>query len=114
MRHLQLGLIGNCAVNDYRRKSDVGSIFSIEIADLASSTLQEYGLSPRRHIALERRDEARALFNNLLQCSNHLGLLAEHIDPATGEMWGNFPQTYSMVGVILSAMKLSKRWEEAI
>jgi GH15 family glucan-1,4-alpha-glucosidase len=64
--------------------------------------------------ALNRREEARALFENLLNRSNHLGLLAEHIDPVTGEMWGNFPQTYSMVGIILSAMKLSIRWEEAI
>lgn len=65
-------------------------------------------------VDLNRRDEARQLFENILSRSNHLGLLAEHIDPATGEMWGNFPQTYSMVGVILSAMKLSIRWEEAI
>lgn len=64
--------------------------------------------------ALNRREEARALFENLLSRSNHLGLLAEHIDPVTSEMWGNFPQTYSMVGIILSAMKLSIRWEEAI
>lgn len=64
--------------------------------------------------ALGRREEARDLFENLLGRSNHLGLLAEHIDPKTGEMWGNFPQTYSMVGIILSAMKLSIRWEEAI
>lgn len=64
--------------------------------------------------ALNRHEEARSLFENLLSRCNHLGLLAEHIDPVTGEMWGNFPQTYSMVGIILSAMKLSKRWEEAI
>jgi hypothetical protein len=29
------------------------------------------------------------------------------------ELWGNFPQTYSMVGLISSAMKLSKTWEDA-
>jgi GH15 family glucan-1,4-alpha-glucosidase len=42
-----------------------------------------------------------------------VGLLSEDLDPRTGEMWGNFPQTYSMVGLIKSAMKLSKTWEEA-
>jgi hypothetical protein len=30
---------------------------------------------------------------------------------ATGEGWGNFPQTYSMVGIINGAMRLSRRWE---
>ena len=34
-------------------------------------------------------------------------------DFATGELWGNFPQTYSMVGLINSAMRLSQTWEEA-
>ena len=35
------------------------------------------------------------------------------IDPETGELWGNFPQTYSHVGVINSAFRLSKNWNEA-
>lgn len=60
-----------------------------------------------------RRDEARELYERLLGCRNSLGLMAEHIDPATGRMWGNFPQTYSMVGIINSAQRLSKRWEDA-
>ncbi len=63
--------------------------------------------------ALGRREEARALFENLLACRNPHGLLSEHIDPATRELWGNFPQTYSMVGLINSATRLSIPWEEA-
>jgi GH15 family glucan-1,4-alpha-glucosidase len=62
--------------------------------------------------ALGRRDEARRLFENLLACRNCHGLLSEDINPETRELWGNFPQTYSMVGLISSAMLLSKRWEE--
>lgn len=61
-----------------------------------------------------RRDEALELFNNLLARRNHLGLLSEDIDPLTGELWGNFPQTYSQVGLILSAMRLSRTWEEGL
>ena len=34
--------------------------------------------------------------------------------PATGELWGNFPQTYSMVGIIHCARKLSRSWEEGL
>lgn len=62
---------------------------------------------------LGRKDDARKLFENMLALRNSLGLLSEDIDHVTGELWGNFPQTYSMVGLIHSAMKLSKSWEEA-
>ena len=61
-----------------------------------------------------RRSEALELFNNLLARRNHVGLLSEDIDPRTGELWGNFPQTYSQVGLILSAMRLSRSWEEGL
>ena len=61
-----------------------------------------------------RREEALELFNNLLARRNHVGLLSEDIDPKTGELWGNFPQTYSQVGLILSAMRLSRSWEEGL
>jgi len=63
--------------------------------------------------AVGRQAEARELFENMLSSRNHLGLLSEDIDPKTGELWGNFPQTYSMVGLINSAMVLSTSWEEA-
>jgi len=63
--------------------------------------------------ALGRQDEARALFENLVAKRNRHGLLAEHLDPRTGEQWGNFVQTYSMVGLINSAIRLSKRWDSA-
>jgi GH15 family glucan-1,4-alpha-glucosidase len=61
-----------------------------------------------------RREEALELFNNVLARRNHVGLLSEDIDPRTGELWGNFPQTYSQVGLILSAMRLSRSWEEGL
>jgi GH15 family glucan-1,4-alpha-glucosidase len=63
--------------------------------------------------ALDRREEARALFEKLLACRNPHGLLAEHIDTRSGEQWGNFVQTYSMVGLINAAIRLSRRWDQA-
>jgi GH15 family glucan-1,4-alpha-glucosidase len=63
--------------------------------------------------AIGRREEARALFTHLLERRNRHGLLAEHIDPASGELWGNFVQTYSMVGLINSAIRLSIPWDDA-
>lgn len=64
-------------------------------------------------VALGRKEEARVIFERLLSYRNSFGLLSEDIEPVTGELWGNFPQTYSMVGLIVSAMRLSKSWEEA-
>lgn len=61
-----------------------------------------------------RKDEARALFERALAWRNHVGLLSEDVHPTTGAMWGNFPQTYSQVGLILSAMRLSRSWEEGL
>ena len=63
--------------------------------------------------SLGQRDEARVLFEHVLSCRNHHGLLAEHIDPRTHEQWGNFVQTYSMVGLISAAIRLSIRWDQA-
>jgi len=64
--------------------------------------------------AAGRVDEARERFTRLLARRNPLGLLSEDIQPASGELWGNFPQTYSMVGVIGSALRLSRSWEEIV
>jgi GH15 family glucan-1,4-alpha-glucosidase len=60
-----------------------------------------------------RRDEARELFVEALGARNHLGLLSEGFHVGTGELWGNFPQTYSMVGLIRCASRLSRSWEQA-
>jgi len=38
--------------------------------------------------------------------ANHVGLLSEDVDPNTGRLLGNFPQTYSHVGVIHTAFAL--------
>jgi GH15 family glucan-1,4-alpha-glucosidase len=62
--------------------------------------------------ALGRREEARDRYQDALSLRNSYGLLAEDIHPQTGALWGNFPQTYSMAGVILSAMRLSQSWED--
>ena len=57
-----------------------------------------------------RSDEARRLFDTMLSHVTASGLLSEDLDYNTGELWGNFPQTYSLVGVINCAGLLSKPW----
>ncbi|RDC59609.1 Glucan 1,4-alpha-glucosidase [Alteripontixanthobacter maritimus] len=59
-----------------------------------------------------RDEEARGLFAAMLGHSTQSGLLSEDLDFTTGELWGNFPQTYSLVGVINCAGLLSKPWSE--
>ena len=58
--------------------------------------------------------EAREMFTTLLERRNPLGLLSEDIDVTSGELWGNFPQTYSLVGIINCAMRLSKPWDSVL
>ncbi|MFG2849020.1 glycoside hydrolase family 15 protein, partial [Kitasatospora sp. NPDC048296] len=59
-------------------------------------------------LALAGRTEAAAQYlDRVLGCANDLGLLAEEIDPATGEQLGNFPQGFSHLGVIGAALNLA-------
>jgi GH15 family glucan-1,4-alpha-glucosidase len=64
-------------------------------------------------VALNRKDEARRLFDDLLARRNSFGLLSEDIHPVTGVLWGNLPQTYSMAGIVNTARLLSRSWQQA-
>ncbi len=60
-----------------------------------------------------REERAREVFESMLAHCNHVGLLSEDTAFTTGELWGNYPQTYSLVGIINTAMMLSKPWSHA-
>ena len=55
-------------------------------------------------------DEARRLFAEMLDRRNHAGLLSEDVSLSDGTLWGNYPQTYSLVGLINCAVLLSRPW----
>ncbi|RYG63272.1 glycoside hydrolase family 15 protein, partial [bacterium] len=58
-------------------------------------------------LALQGRlDEAREVFEAHSEASNHLGLLAEEIDPRNGTLLGNFPQAFSHLGLINAALRI--------
>ena len=59
-----------------------------------------------------RTEEARELFDQMLSRRTHAGLLSEDIAVETDELWGNYPQTYSLVGVINCAVLLSRSWTD--
>ena len=64
--------------------------------------------------AIGRKQEAREMFDRVLARRNPLGLLSEDLAFDGGEAWGNFPQTYSHVGLIIAAMALSRPWQSAV
>jgi pentatricopeptide repeat protein len=55
-----------------------------------------------------RVEEARRIFDNMLSKASPLGLFAEEYEPKTGEQIGNFPQAFSHLGVINSAIFLAQ------
>jgi len=55
-------------------------------------------------------EEARRLFEEMLARRNHAGLLSEDVSLTDGSLWGNYPQTYSLVGLINCAVLLSRPW----
>ncbi|MBP9229926.1 MAG: glycoside hydrolase family 15 protein [Phenylobacterium sp.] len=57
-----------------------------------------------------RGDEARELFEEMLGRRTAAGLLSEDITLDGAELWGNYPQTYSLVGLINCANMLSRPW----
>jgi GH15 family glucan-1,4-alpha-glucosidase len=60
-----------------------------------------------------RWDEAHEIFERLLGLTNDVGLLAEEYDPAARRLLGNFPQAFSHVGLVNTAMNLYKREKPA-
>jgi GH15 family glucan-1,4-alpha-glucosidase len=56
-------------------------------------------------------DKAAQVIEKLLKCSNHLGLFSEDADENGGQ-WGNFPQTYSHVGLVNAVYRLSKKLDK--
>ena len=60
-----------------------------------------------------RTEEAREIFEEMLSRRTHAGLLSEDISLGDNELWGNYPQTYSLVGIINCAVLLSRSWTDA-
>lgn len=106
------------AIEDQLRPSGSKYIFRYIIEDDFGAPENAFTICSFWYIealaAIGRTEDARALFEDLLERRNHVGLLSEDLNPESGELWGNFPQTYSMVGIINCARILSNRWEEEL
>ncbi len=53
-------------------------------------------------------DGAREVFERAIRCANDVGLLAEEVDPTTGELLGNFPQAFSHIGLVNAAWAIGE------
>ncbi len=60
---------------------------------------------------VNRLDEAKEGFEKLSKYCNHLRLFSEDVDQKTGSQWGNFPQTYSHVGLMNAAYRIDKKMD---
>jgi GH15 family glucan-1,4-alpha-glucosidase len=122
---LQIPLVGFLPVSDPRVR---GTIAAIERRLLDGGFVMRYdtdtgvdGLPPGEgaflacsfwladnYVLQGRHAEARTLFERLLALCNDVGLLAEEYDPRTRRMLGNFPQAFSHVGLINTALNLGR------
>ena len=60
------------------------------------------------YLLIGREDEARNLFNRLLETRNEVGLLSEQYDPRAGRLVGNFPQAFSHIALVNTAHNLAR------
>jgi alpha,alpha-trehalase len=53
-------------------------------------------------------ERARVLFDRMASCANDVGLLSEEVDPATGELLGNYPQAFTHIGLIHAGLAIAE------
>jgi GH15 family glucan-1,4-alpha-glucosidase len=99
---IERGLTMNGLVARYRTVPEVDGLPPGE----ATFLLCSFWLADNLHM-LGRHDEARQLFERLLTLRNDVGLLSEGYDVGAMRLAGNFPQAFSHVGLINTAMNLT-------
>jgi GH15 family glucan-1,4-alpha-glucosidase len=102
VREIERNLLVDGLVLRYRNESGVDGLPGGEGAFLACS----FWLVDN-YVLLGRRADAERLFTRLLKLCNDVGLLAEEYDPRARRMLGNFPQAFSHVALVNSAIALT-------
>lgn len=119
---LLMPLVGFLPASDKRMRSTVDCIRDRLTANgLVYRYLPEDGIAETEgtfaicsywmvdNLALQgRTDEARALFEQIGAFASDLGLLSEEIDPASGELLGNYPQGFTHLALIRSALAIAR------
>jgi GH15 family glucan-1,4-alpha-glucosidase len=122
---LQIALTGFLPANDPRL---LGTIAAIENRLMKDGLLLRYdtgeyvdGMPPGEgtflvcsfwladvYVLIGRHDDARVLYDRLTGLCNDVGLLSEQYDPLARRMLGNFPQAFSHIGIINTALNLRR------
>ncbi|TGM42527.1 glycoside hydrolase family 15 protein [Leptospira biflexa] len=63
---------------------------------------------------MDRLEEAIHLFEFVCEHANHVGLFSEDIESISGSQWGNFPQTYSHVGLVNASHKIASKMNRSL
>ena len=124
---LMIPLVGFLPPSDERVAGTVDAVRrELSVGDFIARYPSEHGMSvdglPGREGAfllctfwladalalIGRKDDATQLFERLVALSNDVGLLAEEYDPVQGRMLGNFPQAFSHVGLVNTALNLTE------
>jgi GH15 family glucan-1,4-alpha-glucosidase len=100
---IEIGLMRDGLVLRYRTEQTDDGLPSGEGAFLACSFWLADVL-----VLLDRHAEARRMFRRLLSLRNDVGLLSEEYDPVARRMLGNFPQAFSHIGLINTALNLAR------
>jgi GH15 family glucan-1,4-alpha-glucosidase len=101
---VQRELVHDGFVRRYSTSTEVDGLPAGEAAFLACTFWLADNLA-----LLGRRQEARRLFERILDLRNDLGLLSEEYDPVARRLVGNFPQALSHVGLVNTAYNLTTR-----
>ena len=94
---------GRGLVYRYRAESGVDGLAGTEGTFLLCTFLLAQALALAGQV-----DRATEVFERAAACCNDVGLLAEEIDPSTGELLGNFPQAFSHIGLVNAAWAISE------
>jgi GH15 family glucan-1,4-alpha-glucosidase len=95
----------NGLMQRYRHEDDFGA---------STSTFTVCGFWYAEALArIGEKSEARVVCETIISYANEVGLFSEDLDPVTGEQLGNFPQTYSHVGLINTAFAICSSPEDA-
>ncbi len=101
---IEKGLMRDGFVQRYDTRSETDGLPPGEGAFLACT----FWLADNLRL-LGRRDDAAKIFERLLSLRNDVGLLSEEYDPEAKRLVGNFPQAFSHVGLVNTAMNLSRQ-----
>ena len=105
-------LLQDCFVRRYEHDADVESVDGLPPGEGAFFLCSFWFVD--NLILLGELEEARTMFERLLALRTDLGLLSEEYDPELGRLVGNFPQAFSHIGLVNTALLLDRALSDGV